>query len=263
MPLLCDNQRPRTATPWLRPLLNTARHHSTFPGEKLEHSICSGIEPSSKAYRRFICIGNGVRSKPTNIPLSHWQIVNCFSSFFVLILSQRACIWFSGSGLFFHSGKQHLQWSLHTPQARFHGIRFPFTTTTSWLAPGQVYGYNYNWQGFDTGGLFFSFILLSFLPVFKDKRNTQQCTSLGRDRDRTTPIWILDSPIFFISFLFVTRHREAFSEDTQHTKGSHGSANTFASLLIPSLCTRFTNDYNDDLYESMTDDYDSFRYNTT
>lgn len=106
----------------------------------------------------------------------------------------------------------------------------------------------------------FYFLSFRFLKIRETRSNAHQ---LGRDRDRTTPIWILDSPIFFISFLFVTRHREAFSEDTQHTKGSHGSANTFASLLIPSLCSRFTNDYNDDLYESMTDDYDSFRYNTT
>jgi len=61
-------------------------------------------------------------------------------------------------------------------------------------------------QGFDmqaacTTIFFFFFCSFSFLFLFpwvKDKRNMQQCATLGCARDRN-PLWILDSPSLFIS----------------------------------------------------------------
>ena len=168
-----------------------------------------------KGISAFILHWERCSIKPTNIPLSHWHLVNCFIIFFVLNTAGVHLV-FGFWSLFSTPGNISNGRST-PPQARL--MEFAFLSTTSWLAPGRIYGYNRNWQGFDTGGLFFLFYLLS-LRFFKDKRNAQQCTSLGRDRDRNP---LLDSrfpDLFYNSFLSFARHREAFSEDTQqHQKG--------------------------------------------
>jgi hypothetical protein len=119
-------------------------------------------------------------------PFSHWQIVNCFCS-------SLFCFYHSGRA----SGFRVLV-SSSTPGNISNGR---FTHTASSVSCYSLSFYHHHimagpgagiWIQLQLAGiryrrLVFSIVLRSFLPVFKDKRNTQQCTSLGRDRDRTNP----------------------------------------------------------------------------
>ena len=95
---------------------------------------------------------------------------------FVFIAS--VLLGFGESGLLFLSGK-HSPTVVHTTHYRLWTFFSFIYHNTTWLDPGRVFGCIYNWQGLDTGGLFYLALFLPLSLVLKKKTYTQQCTTLG------------------------------------------------------------------------------------
>lgn len=250
-PLLCDNQRPRTATPWLRPPLNTARHPSTFPGEKLKLSIRSGIESACKGISAFfICIGNGVRSSQQIFP----SRINCFYRFLCRQHSRRA-FWIWARISFSLSGK-HYQWSFHINRKLGLWNLLSLPPLQGWLRGGYLDAFTIG-QGSHTGGLFcfYNFLFSGF-----KKRGTRSNAHRSAESETEPPIGFLIPQSFFFTH-FRLFGIERLSRKTTYT---YNWDSTFPPFIRFRLCSRFTNDYDDDLfYESMTNDNDFFRHDTT
>ena len=150
---------------------------------------------------------------------------------------------------FFLSGKQ-LHWSLHNLRSSISWI-FIYHTTT-WLDPGRVFGCIYNWAGiFDTGGLLtFSFwFLVFFFGLFGFIRKEEHAAMHdARLSPRQKLPFGFSIPRHFDSISSLFRHTEA-SRNTPYTTNIWIPVGSYrlSLRLFPWLCSRLTNDLNDDL----------------
>lgn len=206
----------------------------------------------------FYCIRNGVSNKSTNIPSSRCLI--CFLWFFFYFFyyhflcphSKRSFL-VSGNLVSIPLRETHSNGRSHN-QPTSQTLGFLSSTTPQMAGSGAGIWIAFTTgQGFDTGGLlsFGLFPSVIYLLVHnKKKTNTQQCTTLGRVRDRN--FWILDIPGTFFLFLFysfgierLSRKIPPFTRSTTRSLGFNRSAYThthnkhtrFASFLgsVPEL----------------------------
>jgi len=135
---------------------------------------------------------------------------------------------------------------------------------TTWLDPGRVFGCIYNWQGLDTGGLFYLALFLPLSLALKKKTYTQQCTTLGPS-PRQKLLYGIFADILgtFFSLLFPFFSFVRFRETSWKIPPKQGrpipefnNSNRHTLLLSLALFPDLRRYYfNDDLfYDSMTND---------
>jgi hypothetical protein len=149
----------------------------------------------------FIASGTVFRTSLKNIPSRIVFFIFFLYLSFVFIAS--VLLGFGEFGLLFLSGKQLFNGRSHNSLS---SLDFSFIYhNTTWLDPGRVFGCIYNWQGLDTGGLFYLALFLPLSLVLKKKTYTQQCTTLGsvRDRNFSMESSLISLELSFFLLLFI------------------------------------------------------------
>lgn len=177
-----------------------------FPEKKLELSIRSGIEPStSKASRRLHCIKERCFDQVYKYPLFASDILFVgFSCFFIFPLSFYTASVRLVFGMVSFSSPGNTSTGRCTTSASsiclyfFHLPHHYMAGSGAGIWMHLQLGRDFHTGGLPSFGLFPCFFLCLFLVIRKEEQ--QQCTTLGRVRDRNS---LLDSRFPDLSTIFL------------------------------------------------------------